>query len=84
MICPYDFLNEFENWFYWWQCIHQHKLTPEQATTNVKARMGGWELIRGMKYGGWVFNKDKYQEILKNTSPISVRDLARDFPKIEE
>lgn len=55
--CPYDFMNQHEEWFYWQKCVLFDKLTPKQASRNVLFKKNGWELLEGMKYGGWVYKK---------------------------
>lgn len=57
--CPYDFINDFDNWFKYQTYIHSDNLTPEQARTNVQMYKNGWTLAKGMKYGGWVYTKEK-------------------------
>jgi hypothetical protein len=52
--CPYNFMTQNDEWFYWHKCVMFDKLTPEQATTNVHFNKNGWKLIDGMKYGGWM------------------------------
>ena len=54
MKCPYDFMTDLDNWFYWHECVMFYKLTPKQAETNIYFRKHGWKLVKGMKYGGWV------------------------------
>mgnify|MGYP000906087452 CR=1 FL=1 len=56
--CPYDFMHQHEDWFYWHKCILFDKLTPEQATNNVKFKKNGWKLLDGMKYGGWTPDRE--------------------------
>ncbi len=55
--CPYHFFDEFDDWFYFWECIHYHKLTPEQARLNVGFRRSGWRLAKGFVFGMWVLSK---------------------------
>jgi len=54
MICPYDFLTEFDSWFAWWKCIHLNGLSDLQATVNVQFANRGWKLNDEFKYSGWI------------------------------
>lgn len=54
-VCPFDFLTDFDAWFYWQRCIHFDRLTSTQASLNVRFRKGGWVLCEGMTYGGWTY-----------------------------
>jgi len=54
MKCPYDFMTELDDWFYWHECVMFYKLTPKQAETNIYFRKRGWKLVERAKYGGWI------------------------------
>jgi hypothetical protein len=59
-ICPYDFINQFDDWFYFWQCVHYHKLTAKQSQLNVEFRRSGWKLADGFVYGMWTLPSRGY------------------------
>ena len=46
--CPFDFINEFDKWFYYHKCVEFEKLTHEQAIQDIKFVFNGWE--RSGKY----------------------------------
>lgn len=51
--CPYDFINEFEDWFNWYRDIYFYKLTPKQIERNRIFKNSGWKLCEGFRYGMW-------------------------------
>jgi hypothetical protein len=52
---PYDFLNEFDDWFEWAKCVYHYKWTSNQAITHINATKAGWRLCKEGCYGMWRF-----------------------------
>ncbi len=60
--CPFDFINEFDKWFYYHKCKEFEKLTHEQVMIDIKLVFSGWTRVKG-RYGGWTHNGIYYTTI---------------------
>lgn len=68
MTNPFNFLTDFDRWFYYEKCIHFEKLDPKIAETDTRACCGGWErchpVENGRHSGGWRMKIGAHKEIL--------------------
>lgn len=54
LTCPFDFLSEFDDWWYWHECVIYWKTSEDLASKNVWFRRSGWVPVNNdPASGGW-------------------------------
>ena len=69
---PYCFMTDFDNWWLWWVDIHVHGLTVDQANKNMHFKIKGWELLDGMKYGGWTTGPEPTEKLYGKNKRLQI------------
>lgn len=62
--CPFDFLIDFDNWWYWHLCVIYWKVSEEWATILVKSKKDWKPVVNPSSYM-LVMKQECYKKILE-------------------